>query len=62
MSFFRAVIYLLIRSKIYQYIAYQRRQGCALLSYALRLRIKEWRHDGDGSCEGGIPKTPSSST
>ena len=24
MSFFRAVIYLLIRSKIYQYIAYQR--------------------------------------
>ena len=25
MSFFRAVIYLLIRSKIYQYIAYQRR-------------------------------------
>ncbi len=26
MSFFRAVIYLLIRSKIYQYIAYQRRE------------------------------------
>ena len=24
----------------------------ALLSCALRLRIKEWRHDGDGSCEG----------
>ena len=27
MSFFRAVIYLLIRSKIYQYIAYQRTAG-----------------------------------
>ena len=27
MSFFRAVIYLLIRSKIYQYIAYQRMAG-----------------------------------
>ena len=27
MSFFRAVIYLLIRSKIYQYIAYQRSQS-----------------------------------
>ena len=24
----------------------------ALLSCAVRLRIKEWRHDGDGSCEG----------
>ena len=27
-------------------------QGYALLSYALRLRIKEWRRDGCGSCEG----------
>lgn len=27
MSFFRAVIYLLIRSKIYQYIAYQRKRN-----------------------------------
>ena len=32
------------------------RQGCALLSCALRLRIKEWRHDGDGSYEGVSPK------
>ena len=34
MSFFRAVIYLLIRSKIYQYIAYQRTAGNQLKNSA----------------------------
>ena len=33
MSFFRAVIYLLIRSKIYQYIAYQRTAGNQLKKF-----------------------------
>ena len=33
MSFFRAVIYLLIRSKIYQYIAYQRTAGNQLKNF-----------------------------
>ena len=44
MSFFRAVIYLLIRSKIYQYIAYQRTAGNQLKKFPPeRLGVEERR-------------------
>ena len=40
MSFFRAVIYLLIRSKIYQYIAYQRTAGNQLKKFLPTLKVE----------------------
>ena len=45
MFFFRAVIHLLIRSKIYQYIAYQRMAGNQLKKF---LPVQRYFSCGDG--------------